>query len=721
MKLGIKFTLLLLLFVQMVQSQTIINGQAYTFDDQDLDGWTSENLSPNNFGNWQWSENGKASGGTYWNGRDSIRSTSLGGAAVYDSDGLFSAGIGNASLPVEVVLNSPVLNFQGEPNVYLKFNQYFRNYQTDTRVEVSVDNGMTWTIFNVNDNVNQNVETSSGDYKVIDISTPAGGVGEVRVRFVFSGDYYFWILDDVEFWDGYPYPQTFPAYVGDSLVAFNVAYEVDESAWPYVPNEIVVQFKEGVLEVEKEVLRDSFGVVFYESCVCDRLELWRLGDDVFSGGDTLSDFGGTIGILERVKGTQSPPIIDGSDFNRLNINELKDSVIVPNQKLQSIPPNATTPANDAVLIAILDTGIDYDHPSFDDFIALNNDDLGNNIDDDNNCQIDDPVGWNFVNDNNNVFDNHGHGTHVAGIIQNNLINYNFDNCEIKIIPYKTHNYQGIGDLFAVTCATYQALEDSVSIINDSWGFYGDSSIILSNAIDTVSNYDILVISASGNDTINLNDVQQYPACYGANNIITVGAHDTAFIDINFYDTIISPFSNYSPNYVDILAPGSNILSTLPGNMMGNKNGTSMATPAVAAVAGIYYCSGISNFLEVKDSLINCSKKNNDLSSEALDGNILYFDASCLTSVGNIDIGEDFKYVVYPNPVQERIFIFPKQTMNDVKIELVNMSGFTIFQKKIKNWDKQSIEEIDLNGIPSGIYFMKIQYNSYIWSNKIIKI
>jgi subtilisin family serine protease len=710
----------LLMYCYTVQSQTIINGQAYTFDDQSLDGWTTENLSSTNFGEWQWKENGKADGGTYWNDRDSIRSTSLGGAAVYDSDGLFSVGIGNALLPVEVALNSPVLNFSGEPNVYLKFNQYFRNYQTDTRVEVSIDNGMTWTIFNLNDNVNQNVETSSGDYKVIDISTPAAGVGEVRVRFVFSGDYYFWILDDVEFWDGYPYPQTFPAYVGDSLVAFNVAYEVDESAWPHRPNEMVVQFKEGTPFMRKEELRDSFGVVLYDSCVCNRLELWRMGDDVFSGGDTLSNFGGNIGLLENVKGSKSQSEIDGSDFNRLNYNELRDSVIVPNQKLQTIPSNASTPSANATLVAILDTGIDYDHPNFDDFIALNNDDLGNDIDDDGNCQNDDPVGWNFVNNNNNVFDNHGHGTHVAGIIQNNLTAYNFNSCDIKIVPYKTHNYQGIGDLFAVTCATYQALEDEVSVINDSWGFYGDSSIILSNAIDTVRNYDILVITASGNDTLDLVDYQQYPACYFNENIITVGAHDTTFIDVNFYDTLVAPFSNYSPNYVDILAPGSEILSTLPGNQMGAKNGTSMATPAVSAVAAIYYCDGVFDFQAVKDSLINCSKNHIDLAGEALDGNVLYFDAACLTTVGNLDLGNDFEYLIYPNPTQDRIFISPNQQMEDVKIQLINMSGQPVFQKEIKYWDRNSIQQFDVKKLPSGIYFFKVQFSSYIWTYKMIK-
>ncbi|MFK8009404.1 MAG: S8 family peptidase [Saprospiraceae bacterium] len=719
MKLGTRFTFLLLLFSQMIQSQTIINGQAYTFDDQDLNGWTSENLSSVNFGNWQWKENGKADGGTYWNDRDSIRSTSLGGAAVYDSDGLFSGGVGNPALPVEVALNSPVLNFQGEPNVYLKFNQYFRNYQTDTRVEVSIDNGTTWTTFNVNDNVNQNVETSSGDYRVIDISSAAGGVGEALVRFVFFGDYYFWILDDVEFWNDDPSPQTFPTRYGDSLTVFGKPFEVDSSNWAYVPKEIVVQFKANTTPLERQLIRDSLGATLKESCVCDRLELWEFGN---SSGDTLSGNGNTIGINEIVKSTKSKSNIDGVDVNRYNFNELQNEVPIINSPIDNIPNGIVAPSDNVTLVAILDTGIDYEHPSLLKYIYLNDDELdGNNIDDDDNCQENDPLGWNFVDDNNNIKDDHSHGTHVAGIVVKNFEEQYGDSCEVKIIGYKTHDSYGTSNLFDVTCATYQALEDSVEVINDSWGFYGDSSIILSNAVDTIREHDILIVTASGNDSLDLSMNAQYPACYHAANVLTVGSLDTIIGNNGSLSFINSEFSNYDPICVDILAPGRNISSTVLNDMEATKTGTSMSAPAVTVAAAIAYCSGYKEHSAVKESILVCADKYTSLQDTILDGNVLNYNISCLTPIDELVLKNSNEFSLYPNPAENHIFITSVQEVKEAEIQIFDLAGQIIFSKKIKNWDHFSTEQINVKKWSSGVYFIKIYSGHHYWNYKMIKI
>lgn len=722
MKFRLVFFLLLFFSSKITLSQNIINSQAYTFDSPGLDGWTSENLLSTNEGFWVWKENGKADAGDFWDNRDSICSASLGGAAIYDSDGNFANGIGNPNLPVEVALNSPVLNFQGAANVYLKFNQYFRNYQTDTRVEVSIDNGMSWTTFNLNDNVNLNVETSAADVQIVDISMPAAGVGEVLVRFVFSGDYYFWILDDIEFWDDFPYPQTFPEYVGDSLVAFNIPYEVDKSNWAYTPDELVVQFSEDATEIEKENIRDTMGAILIDSCVCNRLELWRLGDDVFAGGDTLSNFGGSIGILERAKGTKSKSKVDGADLNRLNYNELQNNIDIPNPPLLNIPNNIPTSTGDPILIAILDTGIDYNHDSLASFIYLNDDGLGNSTDDDSNCNIDDPIGWNFVDDNNNPADDHGHGTHVAGIIRNNLANQDLADCEYKMIAYKTHNAYGVSDLFDVTCATYQAIEDSVSVVNDSWGFYGDTSIILNNAIDTAKTHDILIIAASGNDTIDLADAQQYPACNPQDNVIAVGSIDTLLNDNGVvFSATSSEFSNYNSTWVDILAEGKNIYSTLPVNTFGFKSGTSMSTPKVAAAAAIAYCSGFSDYGDVKNSILDCAYKfPTELGLEVLDGNVLNTNI-CITPIENILETEVLDFVVYPNPTTQHVMINTSKKLENSIVQIYNLTGQLVLEKHINEWNAYQPQELDLNNFPAGSYFLKIKNRHYIWSHKLLKI
>ena len=146
----------------------------------------------------------------------------------------------------------------------------------------------------------------------------------------------------------------------------------------------------------------------------------------------------------------------------------------------------------------------------------------------------------------------------------------------------------------------------------------------------------------------------------------------------------------------------------------------MATPAVSAVAAIFYCDGVSDFQAVKDSVLNCSKDHNDLTAIAMDGNVLYFDAACLTTVGNFELENDFQYSIYPNPANERIYISPNQKMEDVKIQLINMSGQAVFQKEINYWEAKSIQQFDVKKLPSGIYFFKIQFSSYIWTYKIIK-
>jgi len=133
-------------------------------------------------------------------------------------------------------------------------------------------------------------------------------------------------------------------------------------------------------------------------------------------------------------------------------------------------------------------------------------------------------------------------------------------CDYEIVTYKTHDFNGVSTLFDVACATFQASLDDVDIINDSWGFFGDSSIILSNAIDTAAARNILIVSAAGNDAIDLDTLRQYPACYSADNVITVAASNT-FVDPNgILTSRRADFSNFSPNFVDIVAPGVNILN-----------------------------------------------------------------------------------------------------------------------------------------------------------------
>jgi subtilisin family serine protease len=711
------FTLFFLsiLIINCAVGQNIINDYSYTFDDDALDNWQSQTIL--NGGDWTWKQNGKADNGTYWNGRDSIHSSSLGGAVVYDADKI--SGPNNPGGTNSGALESPGLDFTGELTVFLKFHQYYRNFESSTRIEYTLD-GLDWIPINtsINQTVSKNVETGAEDYQIIDISSEVGDQPMVRIRFVFEGDYYFWILDDIQFFDAYPYPQTFPEYVGDSLVNFAYPFETEGSDWPYAIDEVVVQFKLGTPEPVKQALRDSFAAVLADSCTCGRLELWRMGDNLIVDGDTLSNSGGTIGIQERIKGAQAASSIDGIDYNKFNYNQMKDTMIQENLPFLFKPQWIPEMSDTALRIAILDTGIDLDHELLFNNIFRNEaeEPEADEVDNDGNCLVDDWVGWNYVNDNNNPDDDHSHGTHVAGIIKQNMDLYD-PNCDYRLIPYKTHDFHGLATLFDVACATYQAQEDNASVINDSWGFYGSESIILRNAIDTAKINNVLIVSAAGNDTTDLSTLPQYPACYTNSNIITVGAYGANSVG----DIAVADFSNFDPVCVDILAPGVDIMSTVLDGLSAEKSGTSMAAPAVTAAVAMVYCFGPKNYLEIKNNILDCADKYPALSSKAKDGNVLKYDFACITPVEEIEKGQEVEFLVYPNPSSESLFIDNLQNLEEVEINVFNLAGNLIFQKSISQWNVYGKEQIDIATIPAGIYLLKIQHSQYIWTYKFIKI
>ena len=485
---------------------------------------------------------------------------------------------------------------------------------------------------------------------------------------------------------------------------------------------MVVQFALDTPEPIRADIRDSFGVVEVESCACNHLELWRLKDSlVVWDGEELSPIGGTTDIIERVKGVKAKTGIDGADLNRYNYNDLQDTVGVMNPELFDIPTGISAAPSGVIRIAIIDTGIDIDHEELVDYIYLNDDEPDTDIDEDGNCLIDDIIGWNYIHDNNNPDDDHSHGTHVAGILVENLTQFGGNLCDYRIIPYKTHDFHGVSNLFDVACATYQSWIDEASVINDSWGFYGDSSIILSNAIDTLKLDEVLVVSAAGNDTINLNAHPQYPACYSAGNIISVGALDT-IVNVNgALDTLVSGFSNYDSNCVDILAPGENVLSTIPNQQMGRKSGTSMAAPFVSAAAVIAECLGFSNFQEAKDQVLDCAWKYPALANKVKDGNVLNFNFPCITPVKELFPSTSLDFELYPNPSIDYSFIHNlRGNLSDVSIELYNVTGQRLRHQKIAHWELNGKQQIELANLSEGIYFLKIHNGQYIWTYKLLK-
>jgi subtilisin family serine protease len=209
-----------------------------------------------------------------------------------------------------------------------------------------------------------------------------------------------------------------------------------------------------------------------------------------------------------------------------------------------------------VTVAVLDTGVDYNHPDLAANMWANEDETaGNNRDDDGNGYIDDVRGWNFVGENNNPMDLSGHGTHVAGIIGavgNNSIGMAGINWTVKIMPIKFMAETGtIAD--EVSGIEY-AVQMGAKVINASFGETTFSQTEY-EAIQGAGERGVLIIAAAGNNgTSNDGSTKTYPASYGLANIISVAATDSN-------DTLAS-FSNYGSTSVHLAAPGKDIESTV---------------------------------------------------------------------------------------------------------------------------------------------------------------
>lgn len=266
-----------------------------------------------------------------------------------------------------------------------------------------------------------------------------------------------------------------------------------------------------------------------------------------------------------------------------------------------------------IKVAIIDSGIDFNHPDLKDKIFTNYREIPNNgIDDDNNGYIDDVHGYNFADNNNLPQDDNGHGTHVSGIIgaSNNPTTHTCGIIpNVKIIPLRFLNKQGSGDTQNAIKAIYYAIKMKADIINASWGSY-ELSNELQKAIEAANSAGIIFVTSSGNYQSN-NDLKPiYPANYMLDNLISVAATDE--------NDILDPFSNFGATTVSVAAPGSNIVSTYLNNGYEALSGTSMASPIVAGIAGLIKQNfPQSSPLQIKKLIMSSCETNSTLATQVI--------------------------------------------------------------------------------------------------------
>jgi len=245
---------------------------------------------------------------------------------------------------------------------------------------------------------------------------------------------------------------------------------------------------------------------------------------------------------------------------------------------------ATTKGSDDVVVAVLDSGVDYTHPD----LAVNIWTRPENIkeyEDSDLGAIDDQHGYNAIDNDGDPMDENGHGTHCAGIIGaegGNNEGITGVNWNVKIMPLRFMDATGSGTTKDAIEAINYVIDRkkagvNVRIISASWGST-QKSRALEDVISRANDAGILFVAASGNSSADTDRIPHYPSSYNLGNVISVAALDR--------NDQLTSFSNFGAKSVHIAAPGKDILSTWLQHDFREASGTSMATPVVAGVAAL---------------------------------------------------------------------------------------------------------------------------------------
>ena len=306
----------------------------------------------------------------------------------------------------------------------------------------------------------------------------------------------------------------------------------------------------------------------------------------------------------------------------------------------------TTGSRD-VLVAVIDSGVDYNHPDLKDNIWTNplesgldqqgRDKSSNGVDDDGNGLIDDWRGYDFFSSDNDPMDDNSHGTHVAGTVgasgdnQQGVVGVNWN---VSIVPIKVFSASGATSTDVLVKGIEYATSLGVFVSNNSWGG-GEFSEAIYGAIRKADEKSILFVAAAGNESEDNDFGLHFPSNYDSPNIISVAAIDRK--------ERVSVFSNFGANTVDVAAPGEDIYSTLPKGKYGIKSGTSMATPHVTgALALLKSRFPELNATEIRTKLLSSTVPSPTLVGKSIYGriqvaNAMESDQTPPSAVGGLDI------------------------------------------------------------------------------------
>ena len=367
----------------------------------------------------------------------------------------------------------------------------------------------------------------------------------------------------------------------------------------FVPNELLVRFKKGTNAAARGKALGLLKASLKEHIHTAAMKSVGDGDGVF----LLKVNANALDAIAKAKGFAEVEYAEPNWIYRHQVTS--NDPLFTNPALWGMYGSTTTPANQfgsgaaavwakektgssTVYVGIIDEGYMFNHEDLAANAGVNPLEIaGDGIDNDGNDLIDDVYGWDFAGNNNSVYDgiDDDHGTHVAGTIGavgGNGKGVAGVNWNIKLLGAKFLSSTGGTTANAIKAVDYftnlkKAQNLEIVATNNSWGGGGFSTDLF-YAINRANTAGILFVAAAGNSKTNIDRRLSYPAAYNVPNVISVASITSI--------GGLSSFSNFGAINVDIGAPGSNILSTVPGGY-ASYNGTSMATPHVTGAAALY--------------------------------------------------------------------------------------------------------------------------------------
>ncbi len=356
---------------------------------------------------------------------------------------------------------------------------------------------------------------------------------------------------------------------------------------PYAEGEVLLKFKPGVSEQERMIIREGVGGITQHKFLSGA-EHWKLGAGI-SVEQALERLQGDsrIQYAEPNYELSLNAIPNDPRFNELwGMHNTGQTGGTYDADIDAPEAWETSTGSSDVIVGLIDTGTDYNHPDLAANIWTNPGEIpGNGIDDDGNGYVDDIHGIDACTYGGHIpdsdpMDDEGHGTHTAGTIGaigNNGIGVAGVNWHVKIMPLKFIASSGYGyTADAVTCMDYSVMM-GVDLTSNSWGG-GAFAQTLYDAIANANANNMAFVAAAGNSGVDTDSSPHYPSSMDLPNIIAVAATD--------HNDAKASWSNYGATSVDLAAPGVDVLSTLPGSNYGLGSGTSMATPHVAGVCAL---------------------------------------------------------------------------------------------------------------------------------------